>query len=107
MTLTFELDVGILKMTQCTKHLGQKSFSSNVFVQTGRETHRNTEIHKHWNDCSVWTTKVVSRYGTLITNNRAKHNCGLWHHAHFSCETGFVVVAMTAYRALETDTTVR
>ena len=28
-------------------------------------------------------------------------------YAHFPCETGFVVVAMAAYRALETETTVR
>jgi len=31
----------------------------------------------------------------------------LWLHAHFPCETGFVVVATAAYRALETETTVR
>ena len=33
------------------------------------------------------------------SHNRAKR---LWRHAQFSCETGFVVVATTAYRALET-----
>ena len=32
---------------------------------------------------------------------------GLWRHSHFPCETGFAVVATTAYRALETETTVR
>jgi len=35
-------------------------------------------------------------------------DCGLWHiYAHFACETGFVVIATAAYRALETETTVR
>jgi len=34
-------------------------------------------------------------------------DCGLWHiYAHFPCETGFVVVATAAYRALDTETTV-
>jgi len=41
------------------------------------------------------------------SHNRALLDCGLWRHAHFPCETGFVVAATMTYRALETETTVR
>ena len=42
-----------------------------------------------------------------ISHNPASRDCGLWRHAQFPCETGFVVVATTAYMAQETETTVR
>ena len=35
-------------------------------------------------------------------------DCGLWRiYAHYPCETGFAVEATAAYRALETETSVR
>jgi len=57
MTLTFELDLDMLKMNQRAKCLGQRSFSSNVIA------------HTHTIVCSTWTTnlvgiKVIGKYAS-------------------------------------------
>jgi len=39
LTLTFELDLGSIKMNQHVKHLGQMSLSSKVIVRTHGQTH--------------------------------------------------------------------
>jgi len=44
---------------------------------------------------------------TKLATQATMRDCRLLRHAHFPCETGFVVVATTAYMALETETTVR
>jgi len=39
MFLTFELDLEMINMIQLVKHLGQRSFSSNVIVRMHTDTH--------------------------------------------------------------------
>jgi len=56
-------------------------------------------IHQFTN-CHRARPAAAVRYRTWQTDT-----CSLY--AHFPCETGFVVVATTAYRAVETETTVR
>jgi len=42
--LTFELDLDSVKMNQRAKFIGQKSFSSNVVVQTHGRTHTTDRL---------------------------------------------------------------
>jgi len=51
MTMTFELDLHKVKVSQPAEYLGQRSFSSNKLLSGHRHTRRI--------DGSTWTTKLV------------------------------------------------
>jgi len=56
MAFNFELDLDIVKMNSHTKYVGQTRFCSKVIIRT----HRRVDTQTRRDDCSAWTTKVVS-----------------------------------------------
>jgi len=60
MTLTVEVDLDSVKVNHQAKHLWQRSFSSNVIVQTDRHTYTHETIA-----IPSWTIKVVGKYSEL------------------------------------------
>jgi len=44
MTLTFNLDLESIEMNQDTKYLGQRSFNSEVIIQTHTQTDKYTQL---------------------------------------------------------------
>ena len=56
MTLTIELDLYTVNVTQQARHLGQRSSGSKAVVLT------QTDRHTHTTDCYTRTTKVAVKY---------------------------------------------
>jgi len=54
MTLTFELDLYSVEMSQHAEDLGYRAFSSKVIFQIHRQT------HWHWTNCSVMVTRTTT-----------------------------------------------
>jgi len=58
MTLIFKHDLDMVRMSQYTKYLGQRSFSLNA-IGRPHWPHRHTDTHTHTHtpiECSTWTT---------------------------------------------------
>jgi len=72
MTLTFELDLGGIKMHQHAKYPSQMSLRSNLIAWTHTHTHRV--------DFSIWITKVVgghyeiTSWTVLSRSETCEHN---------------------------------
>jgi len=61
MTLTFELDIVVVKMNKPDRYLGQRSSHTKVII--------STHTHTQWTYCTTWTTKVVRKSDLLHRNH--------------------------------------